>query len=105
MTTVEATLADRYAAIRATIADSPVAQLQDWVDSGVAWHLEGSVGRQASDLLAAGVLVLGPNRTRDYWGTAIPAYTDVLDEPDSSGSVANAEAWWAEHDAEDLEVW
>lgn len=97
-TATETTLADRYEAIHTAILAGPYAQLQLWVDSGVAWHLEGSVGRAASDALAEGALVLGPIRTRDYWGSNIPAYTDVLDEVGSSGSIANAEAYEPEDD-------
>jgi hypothetical protein len=94
----ETTLADRYEAIHTAILAGPNAQLQLWVDSGVAWLLEGHVGRVAGDALAAGALVLGPNQTRDYWGSNIPAYTDVVDEVGSSGSVANAEAYDPEDD-------
>jgi hypothetical protein len=97
-TATQTTLADRYEAIHTAILAGPNAQLQLWVDSGVAWHLEGSVGRAASDALAAGALVLAPEARRDYWGTTVPAYTDVLDEVGSSGSVANAEAYDPEDD-------
>lgn len=98
MTTTERTLTDRYEAVHAAILAGPNAQLQQWVDSGAAWQLEGFIGRQASDALAAGALVLSPHRTRDYWGSNIPAYTDVVDEVGSSGSVANAEAYDPEGD-------
>jgi hypothetical protein len=98
VTTTEQTLEQRYEAVHAAILAGPNAQLQRWVDSGAAWLLEGHVGRVAGDALAAGALVLSPERTRDYWGTAIPAYTDVLDEVGSSGSVANAEAYDPEDD-------
>ncbi len=87
------TLQERYDAVHTAILAGPNRELQEWVDSGLAWHLEGFIGRSASDALAAGALVLSPQRTRDYWGTPIPAYTDLVDEVGSSGSVANAEAY------------
>jgi hypothetical protein len=78
--------------------DGSNAQLQDWVDSGVAWHLEGGVGRAASDLLAAGVLPLTAHRK--YWGSRIPAAHEVRDEVGSTGSIANAEHY-PEHGEDD----
>lgn len=86
-------LEDRYEAVHDAILAGPNAQLQQWVDSGTAWLLEGFVGRQAADALASGALVLSPQRQRDYWGGQIPAYTDVEDHVGSPGSVANAESY------------
>lgn len=91
MSALVVTLESRYEAVHAAILAGPNAQLQEWVDSGTAWLLEGHVGRTASDALAAGALVLPASRHRDYWGSTVPAYTDLLDEVGSSGSVANAE--------------
>jgi hypothetical protein len=93
MSETKTDLQARYEAVHAAILAGPNAQLQEWVDSGLAWHLEGAVGRAASDALAAGALVLGPNPRRDYWGSGIPAYDQVTDEVGAIGSVANAEAY------------
>lgn len=93
MPTLTSELEERYAAIHAEILAGPNAQLQEWVDSGTAWKLEGHVGRTAMDALRDGALVLPPQRENDYWGNTVPSYTDVSDEVGSPGSVANAEAY------------
>jgi hypothetical protein len=87
------TLEDRYTAIHDAILAGPNAEIQELIDSGMAWKLEGFVGRQAMDSLRAGATVLPPEREKDYWGTPIPSHTDVADEVGSPGSVANAEAY------------
>lgn len=93
MSTTTATLQERYEAVHAAILDGPNAQLQEWVDSGTAWKLEGHVGRTAMAALEDGALVLGPERVTNYWGSTVPSYLDVADEEGSPGSVANAEAY------------
>jgi len=90
-TTIDPTIQARYDAVHTAIMAGPWAQLQEWVDSGLAWHLEGSVGRAASDALGEGALVLPLTAHRDYWGGRIPAVQEVLDEVGSTGSLANAE--------------
>lgn len=52
--------------------------IQDLIDSGSAWMLEGHIGRQCMRAIEDGVAVLGRTRTRDYWGNTIPARTDVV---------------------------
>jgi hypothetical protein len=86
------TLTDRYEAVHTTILAGPNRELQEWIDSGTAWQLEGHVGRTAMDALRNGHAVLPAERNRDYYGSTVPSYLDVRDEVDSPGSVANAEA-------------
>lgn len=64
--------------------------MQHLVDTGMAWQLEGAVGREAMALLEQGLLVLGPVGHRDYWGNYIPARYEV--EPGTLGSPEYAEA-------------
>lgn len=87
------TLEDRYTAIHEAILAGPNNEVQALIDSGMAWRLEGFVGRQAQAALEAGAAVLPPERENDYWGGTVPSYTDVADEVGSTGSVANAEAY------------
>lgn len=86
------TLEERYEVVHAAIMAGPNAELQDWIDTGTAWMLEGYVGRTAMAALDAGAAVLPPDRHRDYWGNTVPSYLDVQDEVGSPGSVANAES-------------
>jgi hypothetical protein len=59
-------------------------RLQRLIDTGLAWKLEGSVGRDAMDALRAGKCVLGKEPFTDYWGNRIPSRYEV--EPGTKGS-------------------
>lgn len=63
--------------------------VQDSINSGMAWKLEGSYGRLAMDYLNAGACVLGEESHQDYWGNRIPSRYEV--EPGTKGSVEYAE--------------
>ena len=91
MTTIERRLDERYEAVHGAILAGPDAEVQELVDSGMAWHREGTVGRTAMAALQNGAVVLPGERFRDFYGSVVPSYRDVLDEPGSTGSVANAE--------------
>lgn len=72
----------------ATFEEQAVAY-QALIDSGEAWHLEGYVGRTATDLIEQGYCTLGPKGHCDYWGSYIPSRDEV--EPDSKGSLLYAQ--------------
>jgi hypothetical protein len=61
-----------------------VACYQELVDTGLAWHLEGHVGRTADRLLEAGEIALGPEGHRDFYNSYVPSRTEV--EPGTKGS-------------------
>lgn len=48
-----------------------VREMQDWTNRGIAWHLEGAVGRAAMAAIEDGACILGPTSTTDYWGNQI----------------------------------
>jgi hypothetical protein len=58
---------------------------QSLIDSGMAWRLEGYVGRQCMAALEAGAAVLGPEGHRDFWGNYVPSRHEV--KPGTMGSV------------------
>lgn len=60
---------------------------QSMVNSGAVWSMEGSMGRGTMDMLESGFLMLGTERTRDYYGNTIPSRFDV--EEGSKGSRQN----------------
>lgn len=62
--------------------------LQELIDSGTAWKLEGSVGRAAMACLKSGCCVLGERGYRDYYGNYVPSRTEVLEG--SFGSLSYA---------------
>jgi len=87
------TLKERYESVHDAILAGPNRELQEWIDSGTAWLLEGHVGRTAMAALQDGAAVLSPVRHQDYYGNQVPSYPDVVDQVGSAGSVANAEAY------------
>ena len=67
-----------------------VATMQEMINSGLAWTLEGSVGRRAMDLIEAGLCILGPERTIGSYGNIVPSRFDV--KPGTKGSLEFQEA-------------
>jgi hypothetical protein len=66
-----------------------VDSLQDLIDSGFAWKMEGSVGREAMNAIKNGECVLGPEGCYDYWGNYVPSRHEVV--PGTVGSLEYAE--------------
>ena len=54
-----------------------VNNLQELIDSGMAWRLEGSVGRAAMRAIEDGECVLGEVGHTDYWGNYVPSRYEV----------------------------
>lgn len=71
-------------------------EIQDWIDNGTAWLLEGTVGRHAMDLLRSGACMLPEVRHRDYWGSTVPSRNDVKEG--STGSLQNCIDYWSIHE-------
>jgi hypothetical protein len=59
-------------------------RLQRLIDTGLAWRMEGAVGRAAMDAIRSGHCVLGKEPFTDYWGNRIPSRYEV--EPGTKGS-------------------
>ena len=64
--------------------------LQILINTGLAWTLQGRVGREAMDAIEDGRCALGVESRRDYWGNRIPSRFEV--EPGTAGSVEFVEA-------------
>jgi hypothetical protein len=50
---------------------------QELINSGMAWRLEGSVGRSAMAMIEDGQCMLGEEGHRDYYGNYVPSRTEV----------------------------
>jgi hypothetical protein len=61
-----------------------VEAMQYLIDTGLAWTLQGRVGREAMVLIEAGYCTLGPEPMRDAYGGRIPSKFEV--EPGTKGS-------------------
>ncbi len=54
-----------------------VENMQELINTGTAWKLEGSVGRSAMALIESGECMLGEEGHRDYWGNYVPSRHEV----------------------------
>ncbi len=59
--------------------------MQELINSGMAWKLEGSTGRRAMELITSGHCILGEQGHHDYYGNYVPSRTEV--KPGTKGSV------------------
>lgn len=58
---------------------------QGLIDSGLAWKLEGSVGRTAMNLIERGFCTLGKESHIDSYGNKVPSRYEV--KPGTKGSL------------------
>jgi hypothetical protein len=70
--------------------------LQELINSGAAWCLEGSVGRAAMDAINAGACMLGETGHRDYWGNYVPSRHEVQAGTKGSREYCEARNWGEE---------
>jgi len=54
-----------------------IKRVQKMINSGICWHLEGSVGRYAMDMIRSGYCYLGLKGHRDYYGNYVPSRFEV----------------------------
>ena len=67
--------------------------IQELIDSGAAWTLEGFIGRQCMDAIEDGRAILGPVGHRDYWGNYVPSRWEVQPGTKGSTGYARARGW------------
>ena len=58
-------------------AEEYVESMQGLINSGMAWRLEGSVGRAAMGLIHSGECMLGEEGHTDAYGNYVPSRTEV----------------------------
>lgn len=54
------------------------------IDSGLWLQLQGRIGRQANDLIQAGVCTLPPKEQTDYYGNKVPAKVETVRKIDKT---------------------
>lgn len=69
-----------------------IQDIQNWINSGAAWKMEGNIGRKAMEYLSVGACFLPLKAHYDYWGNEYPSRTKV--NPGSTGSLLNAKRFW-----------
>lgn len=67
-------------------------KMQEYINNGMAWKLEGSVGREAMALLESGACMLPKEFKVDYYGNRVPS-RDVL-KPGTKGTFKNSQNFW-----------
>ena len=70
--------------------------IQQSINTGMAWKMEGSFGRSAMDMLRSGACMLPKVSHRDYYGNIVPS-RDVL-KPGTMGTYKNSVAYWSNLD-------
>ncbi len=68
-----------------------IENMQDLINTGTAWKLEGSVGRSAMALIESGECMLGEEGHRDYYGNYVPSRHEVKAGTKGSAEYCNKE--------------
>jgi hypothetical protein len=63
-------------------------QLQNLIDTGAVWTLEGSFGRAAMDALESGACMLPTSSRKNYYGSSVPSRYQV--KQGTTGSYQNS---------------
>lgn len=71
-------------------------ELQKMIDTGMAWHMEGSYGRMAMDALRSGACMLPRTSRKDAYGGIVPSRFQV--KKGTTGSYANSVRFYSNID-------
>ena len=86
--------------IRERQADFPmIEKMQNWIDQGFVWSMEGSVGRKAMRGLESGMYFLPNKSFRNPYGQHIPSREEI--RIGTEGSLDNAYDFYND----DLNLW
>ena len=70
-----------------------LAEMQEAINTGMAWKMEGSVGRRAMELLRTGAWVLPKEAVVDSYGNRVPSRDDLVSG--TLGTFENAVNFWS----------
>jgi len=62
-----------YSRITKLQKDSGFSEMQNLINSGTVWKMEGSMGREAMEYLRLGACMLPKKTFKDYYGNTIPS--------------------------------
>lgn len=68
-------------------------EMQNLIETGSAWKMEGSMGRSAMGCLESGACMLPKEDFRDYYGNLVPS-RDRL-KKGTKGTYQNAKEFWS----------
>jgi hypothetical protein len=69
-----------------------LSDLQEKINTGIVWKLEGSYGRAASNALESGACMLPKERFYDYYGNTVPSRDDL--KKGTKGTFQNSVKFW-----------
>tara|TARA_R110002074_G_scaffold87945_4_gene194073 strand:- start:4177 stop:4458 length:282 start_codon:yes stop_codon:yes gene_type:complete len=78
--------------ITALQTENGLDDVQNIINNGSAWRMEGSVGRMAMEYLKSGACFLPDEGCTDYYGNKIPSINEV--EEGSVGSLSLSSMYW-----------
>jgi hypothetical protein len=70
-----------------------VAEMQEMINTGLAWKMEGSVGRTAMAMLRSGACMLPKEPVVDAYGNRVPSRDEVVSG--TLGSFENSVNFWS----------
>ena len=73
---------------------------QDLIDTGMAWKMEGSIGRKCMSYLSSGVCFLPLKSHYDYWGNEVPSRNKVANG--TMGSLSLSKEFWSDESKYDM---
>lgn len=53
-------------------------KMQNIIDTGSVWHMQGSMGRDAMSLLESGACMLPTKPRKDAYGNVVPSRTQLM---------------------------
>ena len=77
-----------YKSIQKQQKNSGYKELQNLINTGAAWKMEGSIGRAAMAALKSGACMLPTKQFFDYYGNRIPSRHDL--NKGSTGTFQNS---------------
>jgi hypothetical protein len=66
-----------YSTIKKLQKDYGYSEMQSLIDSGIAWKMEGSIGREAMRLIECGACMLPKKAFSGYYGGYIPSRDEL----------------------------
>lgn len=77
-------------------------ELQENINSGLCWLLEGSYGRAAMDALESGLCMLPLKQRIDYYGNRVPSRNML--KPNTKGTFKNSQRFWTKFMNGDIDL-
>jgi predicted secreted protein len=76
--------------------------MQEKINSGLCWKLEGSYGRAAMALLESGACMLPEKQHKDYYGNIVPSRNDL--QEGTKGTLLNSQRFWEMVENGEIEI-